>query len=479
MKKAFTLIELLVVIAIIAILAAMLLPALERARESARRSACQSNIHNVGLAVETFRVDHGNAWDFGPCNIYMNYAGCQMMDLAMAQNYFEDPAVLLCPNLSTPYPRSPHNHYGVKDTVPEPANVRPQATEGNCRQPQPNGAWVDTYGVEEISYFLDEHRISQTSDARRAIVADGIEMVTEYGPEPGNHDDGSNVLFLDQATMWVPKIRPAQRWLKVDATMDFDYIVQRPDPIDDPTPSAFIEETHSASMHVKQFSTGGSWPDPEWLATSGNPGPAGEVQQNRDKQIELGFPVEDWEDGSLPYGAWNEASMWAWKGPWVRYGYIPNPRMSEDSLEGDLDDVYGVDGLPPPMGGWFQRNVYVWDSVGLTWVLDVADDNEGLENVLEAATTFYNWAVFARCESMKGCFGAVSETDSAVAGGCIMEPWFDGSMAKVASQGNGWRGAKGILGDPDWQSFYDLDPGGFGYQGLDWGIPAEFEGQIY
>jgi prepilin-type N-terminal cleavage/methylation domain-containing protein/prepilin-type processing-associated H-X9-DG protein len=56
-KKGFTLIELLVVIAIIAILAAILFPVFARARESARKSACQSNLKQIGLAFNMYRQD--------------------------------------------------------------------------------------------------------------------------------------------------------------------------------------------------------------------------------------------------------------------------------------------------------------------------------------------------------------------------------------------------------------------------------------
>jgi len=59
-SKGFTLIELLVVMAIIAILAAMLMPALQRAREAARRTSCLNNIKELGTGLSMWQKDHGS-----------------------------------------------------------------------------------------------------------------------------------------------------------------------------------------------------------------------------------------------------------------------------------------------------------------------------------------------------------------------------------------------------------------------------------
>jgi prepilin-type processing-associated H-X9-DG protein len=217
-RNGFTLLELAAIVATIGVLAAILLPALARARETARRSSCMNNLAQIGMALQMYAAENDNQlpWSGGKDNADAL--------IQLWPQYALEPTVLVCPSDSQHNPS--HMKYPKVDNEGRPVGTPDKSKEGqflldNSQIGEPNSVrasydYLGAYTLAPIALPAAPRQLPHLPlmwdlYATEQDQGDRRRNVYTFNHIPG----GSNVLFADggveflKYTKSTPRIVPA------------------------------------------------------------------------------------------------------------------------------------------------------------------------------------------------------------------------------------------------------------------------------
>lgn len=241
--RGFTLVELLVVIAIIGILVALLLPAIQAAREAARRTQCNNNLKNIGLALQNYHDTYkvfpmgamhagprgstrvGPSWQYGILpfceqrNVYDKIAATQRSGYTTAnvnfntgslRNYANDVHLALT-NLAPDYMRCPSSPLPLMRTQTGERLLSTYAgiMGGTDIDPSTSSGLYDpAFGVPTTTQIYSNGVKAEISGTDGVITSSGMLPPWEHINMAKCTDGTSNTMIVGEQSDWLSDVDP-------------------------------------------------------------------------------------------------------------------------------------------------------------------------------------------------------------------------------------------------------------------------------